>query len=221
MADDPRERPLWAPFVADLPVDGGSISVISRNGLSSTISVSDPVAGRLDALQLELGEGPRWTAFRSGSAVLVPDTAALSAHDGWPLFGAALAGTPAQSVFSFPLVLGMLAVGVADLWSGSAQEPWPEDLLARAAVIAASSAAPAVRLATRSASSEQSVVASSAAELRREVHQATGVLVVHLDVRPDEALSRLEAHAFAVGRPLLDVARDVIARRIDLRADPA
>ena len=209
MARELLDSPLWLPFVDALPVDGGSISVISRTGLSSTVSTSDGVAAQLDALQLELGEGPRWQAFRSGAPVLVPDVGVGESTATWPLFGIALAATPARGVFSIPLVLGLLIVGVADLYSGTGGDPWSEQLVADANAIAAASAGPAVRLATRSAS----------AELRREVHQATGVLVVQLDVGPQEALARLEAHAFSISRPLLDVARDVLAQRIDLRAD--
>lgn len=216
MAHDPHGTALWAPFVDALPVDGGSISVISRTGLSSTVSTSSPLAAQLDALQLQLGEGPRWTAFQTGAPVLVPDVDDEDAHVGWPLFGVALAATPARGVFSFPLVLGLLIVGVADLYSDRTGDPWSAGLLADATALAAASAAPAVRLATRSASAEQTLLSPSAAELRREVHQATGMLVVQLDVRPDEALARLQAHAFSVSRPLLDVARDVVGRRLDL-----
>ena len=51
---------------------------------------------------------------------------------------------------------------------------------------------------------------------RAEVHQAAGMLTAQLEVRIPEALARLEAHAVATGRPVLDVARDVIAHRLQL-----
>jgi hypothetical protein len=51
-----------------------------------------------------------------------------------------------------------------------------------------------------------------------EVHQATGMVQVQLNVSTEEALLRLRARAFADGRPLRDVAADVVARR--LRFDP-
>ena len=214
----PPPGELWAPFVDGLPVDGASITVITRTGLSSTVSTSDEVAARLDGLQLELGEGPRWQAFRTGVPVLVPDTLQPGAHDAWPLFGVRLPPLGVGAVFAIPLVLGVLVVGIADLWSPAATGPWSETQLAEALGIAAAAAGPSVELATRSASSPRPVSPSTSAELRREVHQATGMLVVQLDVRPPEALLRLEAHAFATGRPVLDVARDVIARRLDLSA---
>jgi hypothetical protein len=49
---------------------------------------------------------------------------------------------------------------------------------------------------------------------RAEVHQATGMILAQLDVSAQDAFVRLRAHAFATGRPLADVARDVVARRL-------
>jgi hypothetical protein len=50
------------------------------------------------------------------------------------------------------------------------------------------------------------------------VHQATGMVAAQLDVPVDDALLLLRAHAFASGRNVTDVARDVVDRR--LRLDP-
>lgn len=209
---------LWWPFLDALPVDGGSISVIApRSGTGSTVGCSDDLAERLDALQAELGEGPRWHAFRGGEPVLVPDVRRPGVHAGWPLFGVALGETPARAVFSFPMTLGRAVVGVADLYSRTAGDEWPADLVASAVGLAAAAAAPAVRLAARSALEESPSTPEGAAELRREVHQATGMLIVHLGVPPDEALARLEAHAFRAGRPIAEIARDVVERRLDFR----
>lgn len=49
-----------------------------------------------------------------------------------------------------------------------------------------------------------------------EVHQATGMVSVQLGVPLDEALVRLRAYAFADGRSLREVSRDVVARRVRL-----
>jgi hypothetical protein len=46
---------------------------------------------------------------------------------------------------------------------------------------------------------------------RAEVFQAQGMIMVQLGIDIDEALVRLRAHAYAAGRPLVDVARDVVA----------
>ena len=47
-----------------------------------------------------------------------------------------------------------------------------------------------------------------------EIHQASGMVMVQLGVPIATALARLRAHAFSNGRPLIDVARAVIAREL-------
>ena len=49
---------------------------------------------------------------------------------------------------------------------------------------------------------------------RAEVHQATGMVSIQLDISAPEALARMRAHAFVHDRLLIDVARDVVARRL-------
>jgi hypothetical protein len=46
------------------------------------------------------------------------------------------------------------------------------------------------------------------------VHQASEIVAVQLDVGVGQALIRLKAHAFGNGRPLTEVAEDVVARRL-------
>ncbi|WP_354576765.1 ANTAR domain-containing protein [Frigoribacterium sp. UYMn621] len=50
--------------------------------------------------------------------------------------------------------------------------------------------------------------------LRREAHQATGMILVQLDTTATIAYSRLQAYAFAQGRTVLSVARDVVTRTL-------
>ena len=47
-----------------------------------------------------------------------------------------------------------------------------------------------------------------------QVHQATGMVQVQLDVSIEDAFLMLRARAFASGRPLIDVAIDVVERQL-------
>jgi hypothetical protein len=49
---------------------------------------------------------------------------------------------------------------------------------------------------------------------RVEVYQATGMIMIQLDVGPTEALARLRAHAFAEGQTASEVAWSVVERRL-------
>jgi AmiR/NasT family two-component response regulator len=55
-----------------------------------------------------------------------------------------------------------------------------------------------------------------APELRRDVHQATGMISGQLDVTMTEAFARLRAHAVASERTIMAIARDVVGGAITL-----
>jgi ANTAR domain len=46
------------------------------------------------------------------------------------------------------------------------------------------------------------------------IHQATGMIAAQLDDTVANALARLRAAAFASGRSMYDIARDVVERRV-------
>ena len=54
------------------------------------------------------------------------------------------------------------------------------------------------------------------ADLRAQVHQAAGMIAAQLDIPVTDALVRLRAHAYAQGRPVNEVALDVVERRLRL-----
>jgi hypothetical protein len=54
---------------------------------------------------------------------------------------------------------------------------------------------------------------------RAEVYQTQGMIMVQLRVTLDEALLRMRAYAYAQGRPLADVARDVVNRTLHFDRD--
>jgi hypothetical protein len=49
---------------------------------------------------------------------------------------------------------------------------------------------------------------------RTVIHQATGMIAAQLDDTIANALARLRAAAFASGRPMYEIAQDVVERRV-------
>jgi hypothetical protein len=195
------------PFVEELPISGASITVFDSKGRQTTICASDETAAQIDELQFDLGEGPRFEALHSGLSVLG------AAPDRWPIFAAALDRLGVGTVFAFPMFLGAVTVGVVDLYSRGGAELGSHDV---------KTAARLTRQATRGAVQEalHSAVddtpdAPATPAMRREVHQATGIVLVQLDTTATEAFLRLRAHAFATGRAVQAVARDVVSGTLD------
>lgn len=206
---------LCAPFMEHLPVAGLSISVLSPSGAQSTVATTDEVATRLEELQFLLGEGPTPVVMRTGHPVMVCDLTLTEVHRDWPMFGLAAMDTGARGLFSFPLSIDVVTVGVVSLYSLVVSAPWSATLMGTAVDLAAATSAPAVDLASRTAEADASPPDTAMpVEMRREVHQASGMVMVQLGSSIDEALARLRAHAFSEGRPIDAVAHDVVTGRL-------
>jgi hypothetical protein len=204
---------LCAPFVELLPVTGGSISVFGLPGRELTICSSDPVAARMEELQFDLGEGPHWVVARTGLPVMSPDLA-KGDHQDWPMFASAVADLGVAALFAFPLTMGEVIVGVVDLYRDEPGPLAPDDV-AQASSLARMVVGPAVSVAIRSAGDQAVPEIQGAPAIRREVHQAIGMILIQRDTTATEAFSLLRARAFASDRSVQDVARDVVARRLD------
>jgi GAF domain-containing protein len=207
---DPEEiDDLCRPFLSSLPISGVSVTVISSSGTQVSLCSSDAVAARIDELHFELGEGPQRAAARTGELVAIPDIQSDD-HGDWPILGAALRELPLGAIFSVPLRMGAVTVGVATLHCATPMD-LDEDQRATALAIASAIASTAVSRAMMSASDDASAETAATPALRREVHQATGMILVQLNTTATIAYSRLQAYAFANGRTVQSVARDVVA----------
>jgi hypothetical protein len=182
---------------------------------------SDDVARKLDDLQFSLGEGPCVEAFVDRRPVLVAD---LTEHTPtrWPVFAAAALRTPVRGLFVLPVQAGAITLGVLDLYRDTPGMLEPAELTG---ALRAADAAMWTLLglldgvtgygevdgAYRSEGNDR----QPGSELHRlEVYQATGMIVEQMQVSPKVALSALRAHAFAQSQTILEVARDVVVRRL-------
>jgi hypothetical protein len=203
-------------FVDALFVTGASISVFGRDGHQSIICATDSVAARGDTLQFELREGPHWETLATGSPVLSPDLAAQT-YSNWPRFSVAAQQIGMVAVFAFPMTMGAVRIGVVDLYCDSPRR-LDTHQVSLAASMAGRAAGPAVRQAMRSTKEPSSDEYEKAPALRREVHQATGMIGAQLQITVSEAFTRLRAYSFTSGRPVEDIAHDVVSRRMNFSA---
>jgi GAF domain/ANTAR domain len=204
---------LCAPFIELLPITGVSIAVFDEEGRQSTICSSDATATRLEELQFDLGEGPHWEALRTGQPVLVANVM-RGPNDSWPIFADAVRDLDVGALFAFPMLMGAVTVGVVDLYR-SVPESFDSGAFGIALSLSARVARRAVHEALQLAKDDSAEHTIEAPAMRREVHQATGMILVQLGVSASEAFFRLRAHSFANGRSVQDTARDVVARRLN------
>jgi hypothetical protein len=198
--------------VDGLDIDGASLSVLTATDARETLSATDDTAELLEELQFTLNEGPCVEAAMTGNPVLVPDVQNMTDTARWPVFATALAErADVRALFALPLQWGAINLGVLDMYRrlpGTLNDEQRRDAFSAADI------ATLMLLGHRTDPGGNGGWLDSTAATRAEVHQATGMVLVQLGVTAPEALARLRAYAFAQGRLLIDVARDVVARRV-------
>lgn len=204
---------LCEPFLRVLDLPGAAVSTLGDPFGTETVCASDDQAAWRDEIQIDLGEGPCWQALEQHRAVIEPDLE-NSTSTSWPLALGALQETGLGAVFAFPLVVAGIDVGAIDLYS-DVPTVLTDRQIADATMLSMVLARQVFHRAVEAL--EQGAAGRGASDdySRREVHQATGMVLAQLHSTPGEALLVLRGHAFASGRTVLDVASDVIARRLD------
>jgi len=204
--------------VDGLDVDGAAISLLTAGAARQTLAATDAVAELLEDLQFTFNEGACMEAARTGNPVLVGDLRHSGEVERWPMFAAAvLERSAVRAVFALPLQWGAVNLGVLDLYR---LQPGPLDDAQLRDAIAAADAAALMMLGLRTDPDQGGVDwLDHAVAHRAEIHQAAGMVSVQLDVTVAEALARMRAHAFVHDRLLIDVACDVVARRLMFTED--
>jgi hypothetical protein len=220
-ADDGHElagwlRRLCRTATRTLPATAAGVSVLSSSGEVAMMAASSPAAAAVEELQFTLGEGPCRESCSLGRPVLVPDVAAAVSR--WTGYSPALLAHGVQAVFAFPLQVGAVRLGALDVYQERAG-PLPDPVLGQA--LAFAEAAMTALLDSQQQSRDDGGVRADDGTLSGPLvlYQAQGMVHVQLGVGLGEALARLRAHAFAQDRSLTDVARDVIAHKLDLERD--
>ncbi|MGW8379970.1 ANTAR domain-containing protein [Streptomyces sp. ODS28] len=208
-----------------LGVDGAAVTLAhSGPPPGELLWASGETAERLEELQFTLGVGPGVDTVASGALVLEPELREVPA-DRWPGFPSAAEQLGVRAVFGLPLRIGAIRTGVLLLCRATPGR-LSDDALAQAQVLASALTLALLGIPREGAHpvaggrlADVDWVAERAALRRAEVHQATGMVSVQLGVGPELALLRLRVHAYARGLPLLEVARDVVARKLRLTDD--
>lgn len=181
-----------------LPVTGAGVLMMDRADNHYFLSATDDVIRSIEGLQVELGEGPCFEAYRSGQAVAVPD---LAADRRFPSFSERALAAGLGGVASLPLRLDDVSIGALEIYTAEPAELTERDLRA-AQTLADVMAAYVFNARARSAAA-----AAARAWRRESLHDAlTGLpnrTLVH--DRLDQALRSLDRGHGTVGVLFLDI----------------
>lgn len=211
------DQNVCAPYLEKLPITGAAVSLFGGSAAETLVSASDELAARLDELQFNLGEGPRWRAHQTRLPVLIPD-AQSTTDDEWPMFRQAIAGTDAAALFVFPLTVGAMDLGVVELYHAVRGNLNRSDQ-SMAAVLAGQTSWYLLRKILSLSSPDTDPALEPALMSRREIHQATGMVLAQSGATAAESLLLLRAYAFANDLTLGETAAAVLERRLTFDTD--
>jgi GAF domain-containing protein len=188
---------------------GAGIMLMAGDVARGSVCTTDEVSDVIEQLQYHLGEGPCVDAYDLDRPVLEPDLA-QPATPRWIAFTGPAVEAGARAVFGFPLHVGAVRLGALNLYRdqpGSLDDEQHADALVMAEV-----AAQAILLLQANAPpGKVAAELAAGADFKYVVHQASGMVAEQLNITVGQALVRLRAHAFGNDRPLVGVARDVVA----------
>lgn len=195
-----------------LGLAGSAVTVMSGSGHGAVAGGSSPRMRSLAALEFDLGEGPCRSAFAARRPVFVPDLLGKGS-EAWPGFAVAAGGLGVGAAFAFPLQVGAAALGVLSMYADDVHTLDAEDV-GLGAVFAEITTEVLLNDPTPTADGSLSPDLTSVLDLRPEVFQAQGMVMVALRVSLTEALARMRAHSFATERSLDDLALDIVEARV-------
>jgi transcriptional regulator with GAF, ATPase, and Fis domain len=202
-----REPTLDATLKRIVAVATGTIEGCESAGIAwiekrsiTTRAGSDEVAGLVDAIQYETGQGPCLDAIRDHHVFRVDD---LSSDERWPEFSArAAAATGVRSMLCFRLYDDDGTMGSLNLYSKAA-DAFGLEAQALGAVIAAHASVALVNERDLSQLHEK-------LDSLPVIEQAKGILMSSTGCSPDEAFDLLRQESQALNRKLRDVAGDIV-----------
>ncbi|WP_434995479.1 GAF and ANTAR domain-containing protein [Arthrobacter sp. Ld5] len=181
-------------------VDEGSVSVVLGRRRVDSRGASGTLPERIDALQMEAGEGPCLEAAYKHRTIRVPD---MAHEDRWPLFAQRASAAGAKGMLSIQLWVEGDDLGALNLYSHEADAFTDES--ENIGLLVASHAAVAFAEAKKSGQLQEAV------DSRDVIGQAKGILMERHKITGEEAFIVLSIASQRVHLKLWDVADFLIS----------
>lgn len=193
-----------------LDADGVALSLLTSTQSVVVVAVTDGMADRLADLQEVVGEGPTRDAYLEKSLQIADFTQHGDAR--WSLMhqhGRRL---------GFEGTMAAVPLRPRDEVIGTLTAHWLHHQESVDATLAEFlGVAIGAALLQEASLGESGEVQADVWSSRSQIHQATGMIISQVGVRPEDALALLRGQAFAKNTTLLDVAQQIVDRRINFR----
>ena len=194
--------------MAELGFRGVTVTLMAPDGADMSGASSDDDISKLQELQFVLGEGPTSDAYTSSRPVLVSDLTRTGGR--WVAFAGAASAEEIRAVHAFPLQLGAARLGVLTCYSSLARTLESQEV---ARCLTFAELARDLLLDAVAEDGRTGHEVEESLQIRGEVYQVQGMLMVELGVSLADALTRLRAMAYSEGLDINDLAADLVSRR--------
>jgi GAF domain-containing protein len=179
----------------------GVIFVHRRNNIE-TAAATDPIVAKLDAMQMEVGEGPDVSVLEDRLSVIVSDT---RTDNRWPLWAKRVCDVGIRSLLSVRMYTDEETIGTLNAYSNHPDAFDVDDqavahILARHAAVALGSARKVENL-------------WLAVDARKRIGQAQGILMERFDLSSDQAFAVLLRYSQDNNMKLREVADRLVETR--------
>jgi transcriptional regulator with GAF, ATPase, and Fis domain len=197
--------------LAVLAVDGAEecgISLVLGRDIK-TVAVTGEVGQKIDALQLETGEGPCMSSIEKQATFYIPDMA----HDEtWPAFSARAAKeTGISSLLGYVLEVGNGALGAINLMSYET-DAFEETAIAVGAVFAAQAGVALSNAQTHEKTARMVEQLEEGIQTRQIIGQAVGIVMATRHLNAEEAFEILKTISQHTNVKLKKVAAGLVDR---------
>lgn len=198
-------------------MSGAGVMLLAGEMPQGSVCTSGDLSPLIEDLQYTFGEGPCVDAYRQRRPVIESDLA-NPIEPRWPAFTPSARDAGVGAVFGFPVTLSGVRFGALNLYR---REPGPltADQHADALIMATFAARAVMAMQADAPPGALGAELVAGGNFQAIVHQASGMIAVQLGVSVADALVRLRAHAFSKDRLVVEIARDVVDRRLRLVGD--
>lgn len=205
---------LCREIVEILGCTGAGVMLEDEGGDLRFVAASDELVRSIEALQIELGEGPCLLAYRMGTIILADD---LEADEQFPRFAERARAAGMSAVQSFPLRADDQCVGALNMYA-THTSPFGDAEVEAAKLLADVCTTYILNARTLADSYKLAGQLQKALDSRVVIEQAKGKLAEQLALEVGDAFGVLRRHARNNGLKLHDVATAIVAGELKLSA---
>ncbi len=196
-----------------LDATDAGILLADGTGRLEVVASTDERSQLVELMQLGHGGGPCVECFTTGLTIAIPDISEVD--DRWPQFRSAALAQGFHALHAVPLRLREKTIGSLNLFREQSGELGEFDIVAAQALADVAT----ISILQERAVRESDVVTEQlqrALDSRVTIEQAKGVIAYVNQVSVDEAFRLIRAHARDHRRGIVDVAGDIVERRLTL-----